>query len=211
MLNAARDLIWKQGYCSVTIDDICREAGVRKGSFYYFFDSKADLAAVAFEEFWGAFKPRLDGIFSASVPPIERLQGYFHFLCEHQVGLRQKYGRVVGCPFALLGAELSQREELVCRNARAALGCCRKYFETALRDAEAEGLIECANIQATAQRLSAFVHGCLLQARIQDSLTPLRDMAGGAMSLIGAQPRANPRPKKREIGRGQEVAEFVVA
>jgi TetR/AcrR family transcriptional repressor of nem operon len=199
MLNAARDLIWKQGYCSVTIDDICQEAGVRKGSFYYFFDSKPDLAAAAFRELWDGFKPQMDEIFSASVPPLERLQNYFAHLLGHQTELRQKYGRVVGCPFSLLGSEVSQSGELVCKNARAVVSCCRKYFETALRDAEAEGAIEVSSISGAAQRLSCYLQGCMLQARIQNDLGPLRELSAGAMELIGVRARPHARAKRRDL------------
>ena len=47
--DAAIALMWEESYGAVTIDDICRRADVKKGSFYYFFDSKADLAATAFK------------------------------------------------------------------------------------------------------------------------------------------------------------------
>jgi TetR/AcrR family transcriptional repressor of nem operon len=187
MLVAARDLIWKRGYCSVTIDAICAEAGVRKGSFYYFFDSKPELAAAAFGELWDAVKPQLDEIFSAGVPPLQRLQNYFRFLYEGQVKLEQKYGHVVGCPFGSVGSELSQRDELICRNARAILTHYRKYFETTLRDAVAEGAIDLKNIPAAAQRLSAYMEGCLLQARVQNDLSLLRDLPSGALDLLGVR------------------------
>jgi len=40
LMDAVLDLIWSGSYGSTTIDDICEKAGVKKGSFYYFFDSK---------------------------------------------------------------------------------------------------------------------------------------------------------------------------
>ena len=51
-MDAVLDLIWSGSYGSTTIDHICEKAGVKKGSFYYFFDSKAELAAEAFEDSW---------------------------------------------------------------------------------------------------------------------------------------------------------------
>ena len=52
LMDAVTELIWSGSYGSTTIDHICEKAGVKKGSFYYFFDSKSDLAAVAFEAEW---------------------------------------------------------------------------------------------------------------------------------------------------------------
>ena len=43
LLQVGFDLIWDSSYGSVSVDDICTRAGIHKGSFYYFFPSKADL------------------------------------------------------------------------------------------------------------------------------------------------------------------------
>ena len=51
-MEAVLELIWTGSYGSTTIDDICDKAKVRKGSFYYYFDSKADLAVEAIESQW---------------------------------------------------------------------------------------------------------------------------------------------------------------
>ena len=50
--DAALALIWEESYGAVTIDDICKRAEVKKGSFYYFFESKAELAVAALEKMW---------------------------------------------------------------------------------------------------------------------------------------------------------------
>src|SRR5213595_2248878 len=49
LMDAVGELIWKGSYGSTTIDQICEKAGVKKGSFYYFFDSKADVAVAALD------------------------------------------------------------------------------------------------------------------------------------------------------------------
>ena len=77
LLEAAQDLIWEHSYGVVTIDAICEKAGVKKGSFYYFFESKADLAVAALEEDWQSeMKPKFDAMFSASNPPMDLSIGY---------------------------------------------------------------------------------------------------------------------------------------
>ena len=52
LMQAISQLIWGGSYGSTTIDDICERAGVKKGSFYYFFESKAELAVAALESDW---------------------------------------------------------------------------------------------------------------------------------------------------------------
>src|ERR1700734_3173580 len=92
LMDAVLDLIWSGSYGTTTIDHICDKAGVKKGSFYYFFDSKATLAAEAFEESWKEKQFELDAIFSPTVPPLERLLRYAEFTFKVQNEIRVKYG-----------------------------------------------------------------------------------------------------------------------
>jgi TetR/AcrR family transcriptional repressor of nem operon len=186
-LEAARDLIWKHGFFAVTIDTICVEAGVRKGSLYHFFDDKSDLATAAFGNLWESIRPRLEQAFSPEAAPLERLRNYFRFRYEYQAGLRQKYGRVMGCPFCLLGLELSDRPEPVAAIARPVLDSRCDYIEAALRDFQADGRFHITDAAISAQRVSVFVEGCLLQARIQNNFDLLNDLASGGLAMIGAR------------------------
>ena len=52
LMQAALSLLWEENYGGVTVDDICKRAEVKKGSFYHFFESKADLAVAAYEDHW---------------------------------------------------------------------------------------------------------------------------------------------------------------
>jgi len=61
LMDAALDLIWEESYGAITIDDICKRADVKKGSFYYFFSSKSELAVAALERMWQEVsKPKMD-------------------------------------------------------------------------------------------------------------------------------------------------------
>ena len=83
LLGAAFDVIRAKGYAASTVDDICHAAGVTKGSFFYHFKSKDDLALSA-AAYWGE---TTEGLFAA-VPyhkledPFERLVGYVDFRAE---------------------------------------------------------------------------------------------------------------------------------
>src|SRR5579883_233032 len=100
LLQVTLDLIWQQSYGSVSVEDICQRAKVKKGSFYHFFPSKSDLAVAACEEHWQKSRPFYDRTFSPLVPPLERLQNYCQYIYEGQREKLAKTGRVLGCPFA---------------------------------------------------------------------------------------------------------------
>src|SRR6186997_1821223 len=80
LTDAAMDLIWENSYGTTSVDDICQRAGAKKGSFYYFFKSKSELAAAALEADWNKKSAEMDKIFSPTVPPLERLERYFDFV-----------------------------------------------------------------------------------------------------------------------------------
>lgn len=46
--NTAFELIKLHGFDNVTVDEICRQSGVRKGAFYHHFNSKDDIVIEAY-------------------------------------------------------------------------------------------------------------------------------------------------------------------
>ena len=127
LMDAVLELIWTGSYGNTTIDHICDKAGVKKGSFYYFFESKADLAAVAFEANWQVKKAELDAVFSATIPPLDRLQKYCDFSYRFQSENKARFGRVLGCPLFALGAEVCLQEDRLRRKIQEILEFHRKY------------------------------------------------------------------------------------
>ena len=112
LINTTIELLWKNSYGSVSVDDICKAAGVNKGSFYYYFKSKADLAVAALDAHYYELKPLYDEVFSPSRPPVERIEKMIEETYEYQMGIKQKYGHVCGCPFMSLGSEWPGRTKI---------------------------------------------------------------------------------------------------
>src|SRR5213595_1311615 len=96
LMEAVSELIYRGSYGSTTIDQICDEAGVKKGSFYYFFKSKAELAEAALEVGWAQHQAQLDKVFSATVAPLERFRRFCKMTVEEQQELHKKHGFVLG-------------------------------------------------------------------------------------------------------------------
>jgi TetR/AcrR family transcriptional repressor of nem operon len=77
LLDAAMHVMRLKGYAATTVDDVCREAKVTKGSFFHYFDTKEALAIAAADHF-GAMAT---GLFAAAPyrsleDPLDRLFGY---------------------------------------------------------------------------------------------------------------------------------------
>ena len=187
LLQTAHELIWRQSYGSVGVDQICEQSHVKKGSFYYFFESKADLAAAAFDANWQVRRLELDSIFSPTIPPLERLQKYCDFSYRFQSEIKARYGKVLGCPLFALGAEVCTQEDLLRRKIQEILDYKCKYLESAVRDAHASGAIYAPDPAAKAKMILAYYEGVLTQARIQDDVEGLRNTASGIFAMLGVK------------------------
>src|SRR5438105_4223416 len=133
LMTAALDLMWEESYGTVTIDTICTRAAVKKGSFYYFFSSKADLAVAALEKLWvDEWKPKLDARFSPSVEPLTRLKTYLDVPYTSQCQVKQKHGKALGCPIFSMGTEVSTHEVNVNAKIREIVSRKRRYIESAI-------------------------------------------------------------------------------
>lgn len=185
LTEAALGLIWTSGYGATSVDDICKKANVKKGSFYHFFKSKADLEVAALEAHWQRNKQRWNDLFSPTVPPLQRIEDYFEYVLKRQGQLREEFGAVLGCPLCSVGTEVSTHEGGIRQKAQEILDRYVKYFESAIRDAHAEGLIDSPDANAKARMLFAYVLGLLTQARIANSLEPLRELRSGGLRLLG--------------------------
>jgi TetR/AcrR family transcriptional regulator, transcriptional repressor for nem operon len=80
ILNAAMHVIRAKGYSAATVDDVCAEADLTKGSFFHHFKSKEELAVAAAAH----FAQMADRLFAnapfAQLPdPYDRLMGYVDF------------------------------------------------------------------------------------------------------------------------------------
>ena len=187
LLDTAMTLIWQSSYGSVSVDDICRQAGVNKGSFYYAFKSKSDLAVAAFEHHWQAKQPMLDAAFSPQIPPLARIDRFCQGVIDHQKQKFETYGKVLGCPFCSLGSELSTQDENI-RVAADKIGAkMAKYNESLIRDLAAEGLIETNNPAELSQEVGAYLTGVLMQAKIENSPKHLDRLKHGVLRLLNVK------------------------
>lgn len=108
---AAARLFVERSYHNVGVEELCAAADVRKGSFYHYFSSKAEVAKAVIDLHMHVFLERLAG--SPKATPAERLRAIPPAISGIQSDLRAQFGRFVGCPFGNLAAELSTTDEAV--------------------------------------------------------------------------------------------------
>ena len=187
LTDAALDLIWHNSYGATSVDAICERAGAKKGSFYYFFKSKSELTAAALEAEWNKNKTNMDALFSPTIPPLERFDRYFDYVHDRLAELQQACGSILGCPLLTIGSEVGTQDEGVRATVDRIWDRKIKYFESAIRDAHAQGLIEAPDPEAKAKMLFACYHGTLSQARILNDVELIRDFKQVAMDVLGVK------------------------
>jgi len=187
LLDAAMDLIWENSYGATSVDAICDRAGAKKGSFYYFFKSKSELAAAALEDCWNKKRAEMDSIFSPTVPPLERFNRYFDFVHDRLAEVQKKCGSILGCPFISVGSEVSTQDQIVRETIDRIMDRKVNYFVSAVRDAAAEGLIDAPDPVAKARALFSCYQGTMAQARIQNDVELLRGFKEVAMEVLGVK------------------------
>jgi TetR/AcrR family transcriptional repressor of nem operon len=104
LLEAALRLMLRQGFAASTVDQICAEAGVTKGSFFHYFESKEAIARAAVDAFaqigtdlytpaWS--DPKLD--------PLEQL----HRLLDIMISFNQRPEEPCVCMVGMMSQELA--------------------------------------------------------------------------------------------------------
>ena len=187
LTDAALDLMWENSYGTTSVDAICERAGAKKGSFYYFFKSKSELTAAALEAEWNKNKAKMDALFSPTIPPLERFDRYFDYVRDRLAELQKTCGSILGCPLLSIGSEVSTHDQGVRDTIDRIWDRKIKYFESAIRDAHAQGLIEAPDPEAKAKALFACYHGTLAQARIENDVELLRDFKEVARDVLGVK------------------------
>lgn len=190
LLETAVNLIWESSYGSVSVDDICSKAGVNKGSFYYAFKSKSELAVAAFERHWEGKRAILDKIFSPQIAPLERINQYCQLIIDDQKEKFQSFGKLLGCPFCSLGSELSTQDENIRRKLEEIGARQSKYLHSAIHDLAVEGAIESKDNDECVQEIGSYITGVLMQAKIENSLPHVKRIKHGVHRLLGVRQTA---------------------
>jgi TetR/AcrR family transcriptional regulator, transcriptional repressor for nem operon len=195
LITAMADLVHRRGYVDVGVDDVCRAAGVRKGSFYYFFPSKRDLMLAALDRQWELGGALFGRAFEADVPPLERIGRFFSIAAQASARTKATKGHVLGCPFGNIAAEVASTEPALRRRVDRAFCAIAAIVREALEDARSRGDLPAnVNLKETADALVAYFEGLVLLAKTRNDPGLIDRLGVRAIDLCVASRRpARPR------------------
>ena len=112
LVRGAARLVHAESYHSVGVKAICDEAGVQRGSFYHFFESKQALMLESLELMWQRFVDEgLATCRDETLLPRERIDGMIQHAASKQHRYKASTGRVLGCAFGNLAAEAATLDD----------------------------------------------------------------------------------------------------
>ena len=177
ILDSASALIHSRSYADVGVSAICEHAGVKKGSFYHFFRSKRELTLTVLDSYIMRLKCELmDKAFSASLPPMQRLERFGQLMYEVQKASVDRTGRLVGCPFGNLAVELSTQDEKIRLKLADIFSELCAEFQRTLDEAVEIGDLEDVDTAATAEAMGAYFEGVMGMAKTQNDPEVLRQL-----------------------------------
>jgi TetR/AcrR family transcriptional repressor of nem operon len=184
-MDAAHSLVCEYSYGAVTIEAICERASVKKGSFYYFFESKSDLAVAAIDAWWREREKVIDTFFQADVPPVERLHRYLEYVVQIQLDTHARAGQLLGCPLFTLGAEICTQDDRIRTRILEFLGQVITVFTNAIAEGQAHGEISPGDPESKARMLLSLYEGVFTLARIENNPARLQNLSHDALEAIG--------------------------
>jgi TetR/AcrR family transcriptional repressor of nem operon len=192
ILRAGVSLIETHGYSDLGVAEICAEAGVPKGSFYYFFASKEAMAQAVIEEHWSEQRRDWAGILAADAPPLERLRGLFEATeAGHRAG-KQSCGSVVGCMFGNLTLELSNQTEAIRVRLQEVFDDQATMVAAVIAEALARHEVTVADVPAAAAAVVAQVEGQVMLAKLYNDPDRLGLLWANCSVMLGVRMPVEP-------------------
>lgn len=188
LLETALNLIWQSNYNSVGVNEICKQAGVTKGSFYHHFESKAELFCEATNHYWEVIRQDLDAILSPVNSPLEQLENWIRFIFINKIGEDEM--NIPGCAFFSAGMQTGCCESKVIESLQAMSARSAKYNLALIRSLQNGNYLEGnVNPEQAARFMQQYVQGAISNARVLRSIAHLnRDLPEGIYRIIGLKP-----------------------
>ncbi|MGW4601642.1 TetR/AcrR family transcriptional regulator [Streptomyces sp. NPDC004457] len=189
ILDTARSLIEMRGYSALGVAEICKAAGVPKGSFYYFFESKEALALAVLDEHWAAERRGWTSLLAdGTEPPLQRLHRLFEATeAEHRT-CQEDHGTIAGCMLGNLSLEMCNQSEAVRDRLKEIFEDQVDMIEAVVTEAQGRGEIAVADIRESARAVVAQLEGQVLFAKLYNTTSPLGVLWANCLALLNTRP-----------------------
>lgn len=190
ILTSGQSLIELRGYSALGVAEICKAAGVPKGSFYYFFESKEALALAVIDAQWEAQRRAWASVLDSDAAPLQRLRQLIEETEADQRAGQQSCGTVSGCMFGNLTLELSNQTDTIRERLQQIFNAQVEMVEAVIKEALERGDVHVDDTQMAARSLIAQLEGQVLFAKLYNNTQRLSTLWDDCLSLLGARREA---------------------
>ncbi len=85
ILEASKEIFFRDGFMDANLDEIAELAGVAKGTLYRYFDNKAQIYLAVLSRNAKRFEKKLQGALDPQATPVDALIGVSRFYFQHYV------------------------------------------------------------------------------------------------------------------------------
>lgn len=182
IIRIGTDLIGRQGYNATGIDAVLKEAGVPKGSFYYYFKSKEEFGLAVIDHFAERYDQRLDTFLNdEEVTPLNRIRN----LLEGGLVRLEQNQCAKGCLIGNLGQELADQNERFRARLDEIFHSWKERYAACLREAQGAGELAAElDPGVVAGFILSGLEGAILRAKVMKSPQPLRDFIATLFATV---------------------------
>jgi TetR/AcrR family transcriptional repressor of nem operon len=189
ILEAATRLMQIKGYNATALDDVLRESGVGKGSFYYHFKSKEELGYAILDHLVAGFVART--VEPCFADPAGRPLDQVRCFLDRVLQAQREMNCVGGCPLGNLASELSDVHEGFRARLAQVFSSWRERLTQALQKGQARGDVgpECRPGEV-AQFLMASLEGAILVTKVTKDIAVMEQCVGEMKHYLAGYERA---------------------
>lgn len=181
IIRAAGRLFYGQGYKNTTIDDVCRESGVKRGNLYFYFTGKEDLAYAAIDDALKRQFEFIDRAASGVTGPVGKIEASLECLAAYVMAR----GCKGGCFFGNIALELGDVHRGLAEAAGRFFVAWHQWLVALLEEAKAAGMVkpdtDCLNL---ARLIMCTMEGAILIAKASKDKEALAETVQALKSVI---------------------------
>ena len=186
LLDGALELMLARGFAATTIDEVCERAGVTKGGFFHYFQSKDQLGKEVLERFCGSGRNPHEAFCGRETDPLKRVYRYI----DGAIAMAQDPAMSRGCLLGLFAQELCDTNPQIRQACKRGFEDWAKGFAGELAKAKAAHAPRASfDPRELAEHLIAVIEGSMILGKVRRDMTivaqHLRHYKAYVKSLFG--------------------------
>lgn len=184
ILDTGHALVSRKGYAGIGLQEVLKAAGVPKGSFYHYFDSKEAFGTALLDRYIASYAERLNRLLAEPGTGEVRLLRFLNAWIEdpEQPG---KPGWAQGCLLVKLAAEVADMPGDMHRALTNGIDRLVGRIASLIAEGQADGTISTSSEPlALARVIFQMWLGSALLSKLSQTETPMRDALSATAALI---------------------------